>query len=71
MCFMWLPIRAGSPGKSYLICAPLMTRVTSLVAEASPVFPHAGRFASMIERHNVAIFKAGVTFLKSVMSDPE
>ena len=57
-------------GQSYLICAPLMTRVTSVVFEGSPVFPHAGRFASMIERHNVTIFKAGVTFLKSVMSDP-
>jgi len=58
-------------GQSYLICAPLMTRVTSLVAEGSPVFPHAGRFASMIERHNVTIFKAGVTFLKAIMSDPD
>lgn len=57
-------------GQSYLICAPLMTRVTSVVFEGSPVFPHAGRFASMIERHGVTIFKAGVTFLKSVMSDP-
>ena len=57
-------------GQSYLICAPLMTRVTSVVSEGSPVFPHAGRFASMIERHHVTIFKAGVTFLKSVMSDP-
>ena len=57
-------------GQSYLICAPLMTRVTSLVSEGSPVFPHAGRFASMIERHNVTIFKAGVTFLKAIMSDP-
>jgi acrylyl-CoA reductase (NADPH)/3-hydroxypropionyl-CoA dehydratase/3-hydroxypropionyl-CoA synthetase len=57
-------------GQSYLICAPLMTRVTSIVSEGSPVFPHAGRFASMIERHGVTIFKAGVTFLKSVMSDP-
>jgi acrylyl-CoA reductase (NADPH)/3-hydroxypropionyl-CoA dehydratase/3-hydroxypropionyl-CoA synthetase len=57
-------------GQSYLICAPLMTRVTSVVSEGSPVFPHAGRFASMIERHRVTIFKAGVTFLKSVMSDP-
>ncbi|WDA42878.1 AMP-binding protein [Erythrobacter sp. BLCC-B19] len=57
-------------GQSYLICAPLMTRVTSLVSEGSPVFPHAGRFASMIERHKVRIFKAGVTFLKSIMSDP-
>ena len=57
-------------GQSYLICAPLMTRVMSVVAEGSPIFPHAGRFASMIERHNVTILKAGVTFLKSVMSDP-
>ena len=57
-------------GQSYLICAPLVTRVTSIVSEGSPVFPHAGRFASMIERHGVTIFKAGVTFLKSVMSDP-
>jgi acrylyl-CoA reductase (NADPH)/3-hydroxypropionyl-CoA dehydratase/3-hydroxypropionyl-CoA synthetase len=57
-------------GQSYMICAPLMTRVTSLVFEGSPVFPHAGRFAAMIERHQVHIFKAGVTFLKTVMSDP-
>ena len=57
-------------GQSYLICAPLVTRVTTVISEGSPVFPHAGRFASMIERHAVTIFKAGVTFLKSVMSDP-
>ncbi len=57
-------------GQSYLISAALTTRVTSVIAEGSPVFPHAGRFASMIERHKVTIFKAGVTFLKSVMADP-
>jgi acrylyl-CoA reductase (NADPH)/3-hydroxypropionyl-CoA dehydratase/3-hydroxypropionyl-CoA synthetase len=57
-------------GQSYLIAAALLTRVTSVISEGSPVFPHAGRFASMIERHKVTIFKAGVTFLKSVMSDP-
>ncbi|MEM9706007.1 MAG: enoyl-CoA hydratase-related protein, partial [Pseudomonadota bacterium] len=58
-------------GQSYLISAPLSTRVASVIAEASPVYPHAGRFASIIERHGVKIFKAGVTFLKSVMTDPE
>ena len=57
-------------GQSYLISASLLTRVTTIISEGSPVFPHAGRFASMIERHKVTIFKAGVTFLKSVMSDP-
>ncbi|MBX9815280.1 MAG: AMP-binding protein [Sphingomonas sp.] len=57
-------------GQSYMIAAALLTRVTSIVSEGSPVFPHAGRFAAMIERHRVTIFKAGVTFLKSVMADP-
>lgn len=58
-------------GQSYLIAAALLTRVTTVVAEGSPVFPNAGRFASIIERHRVNIFKAGVTFLKTVMQDPE
>ncbi|MEL7029257.1 MAG: AMP-binding protein, partial [Pseudomonadota bacterium] len=57
-------------GQSYLIAAALLTRVTSVISEGSPVFPNSGRFASIIERHNVNIFKAGVTFLKSVMQDP-
>ena len=57
-------------GQAYLISAGLATRVTTLVTEGSPVFPHAGRFAAQIERHGVTIFKAGVTFLKSVMQDP-
>ena len=58
-------------GQSYLISAALSTRVTSLIVEAAPVFPSAGRFASIIERFGVKIFKAGVTFLKSVMADPQ
>ena len=58
-------------GQSYMISAPLLTRVTTLLGEGAPVFPHAGRFAAMIERHGVTIFKAGVTFLKAVMSDPQ
>jgi acrylyl-CoA reductase (NADPH)/3-hydroxypropionyl-CoA dehydratase/3-hydroxypropionyl-CoA synthetase len=58
-------------GQSYMICAALTTRVTSVIAEGAPVFPSSGRFASIIERYRVNIFKAGVTFLKSVMSDPQ
>jgi acrylyl-CoA reductase (NADPH)/3-hydroxypropionyl-CoA dehydratase/3-hydroxypropionyl-CoA synthetase len=58
-------------GQSYLISASLTTRVTTLITEGSPVFPHAGRFAASIERHGVTIFKAGVTFLKSIMTDPQ
>jgi acrylyl-CoA reductase (NADPH)/3-hydroxypropionyl-CoA dehydratase/3-hydroxypropionyl-CoA synthetase len=57
-------------GQAYMIAAPLAVGMTSLVAEGSPLFPHAGRFSSMIERHKVTVFKAGSTFLKAVMTDP-
>ncbi|BAU29623.1 3-hydroxypropionyl-CoA synthetase /3-hydroxypropionyl-CoA dehydratase /acrylyl-CoA reductase (NADPH) [Aneurinibacillus soli] len=58
-------------GQSYLISASLTTRTTSIVAEGAPVFPSAGRYASIIERYNVTIFKAGSTFLKTIMSNPQ
>ncbi|WP_448206706.1 AMP-binding protein [Azospirillum sp. sgz302134] len=58
-------------GQSYLITASLAARIPGIVTEGAPVFPNAGRFASIIERHRVTIFKAGVTFLKTVMTHPE
>nr|MCU0619458.1 AMP-binding protein [Gemmatimonadaceae bacterium] len=58
-------------GQAYMISAALATRTISVLTEGAPVFPHAGRFASIIERYKVAIFKAGVTFLKAVMTDPQ
>ncbi|MCU0976539.1 MAG: AMP-binding protein [Steroidobacteraceae bacterium] len=58
-------------GQSYMICGALAARVTTVIAEGAPVFPSAGRFASIIERYGVKIFKAGVTFLKTVMTDPQ
>ncbi|MEM1412872.1 MAG: AMP-binding protein, partial [Pseudomonadota bacterium] len=57
-------------GQSYLIGAPLALGITSIVVEGSPLFPHAGRFSSIIERHGATLFKAGSTFLKAVMTDP-
>jgi acrylyl-CoA reductase (NADPH)/3-hydroxypropionyl-CoA dehydratase/3-hydroxypropionyl-CoA synthetase len=57
-------------GQSYLISAALSTRTTSVLAEGTPLYPTAGRFASIIERYRVTAFKAGVTFLRSVMADP-
>ncbi|MEM7678885.1 MAG: AMP-binding protein, partial [Myxococcota bacterium] len=57
-------------GQSYLVAAPLAVGITSVVAEGSPLFPHAGRFSSIIARHGVTMFKAGSTFLKAVMTDP-
>ncbi len=56
-------------GQSYLISACLTTRTTGIVAEGSPLYPDAGRFSSIIERYDATVFKAGVTFLKTVMED--
>jgi len=58
-------------GQSYLISAALTNRITSIITEGAPVFPNSGRFASIIERYGVTIFKAGVTFLKGIMSNPQ
>jgi acrylyl-CoA reductase (NADPH)/3-hydroxypropionyl-CoA dehydratase/3-hydroxypropionyl-CoA synthetase len=58
-------------GQSYMICAALTTRVASVLTEGAPTFPSAGRFASIVERYGARIFKAGVTFLKTVMTDPQ
>jgi acrylyl-CoA reductase (NADPH)/3-hydroxypropionyl-CoA dehydratase/3-hydroxypropionyl-CoA synthetase len=58
-------------GQSYLVSAALLTRTTSVLAEGSPLYPDAGRFSSILERYDVDVFKAGVTFLKTVMEDRE
>lgn len=58
-------------GQSYLLTGPLAGRIPAVIAEGSPLSPHAGRFASIIERHGITLFLGGVTFLKRVMSDPE
>jgi acrylyl-CoA reductase (NADPH) / 3-hydroxypropionyl-CoA dehydratase / 3-hydroxypropionyl-CoA synthetase len=58
-------------GQSYMLSATMTTRCTGVLGEGAPTFPHAGRYASMIERYRVRIFKAGVTFLKTIMADPQ
>jgi len=58
-------------GQSYMLSATMTTRCTGILAEGAPTFPHAGRYASLIERYKVRVFKAGVTFLKTIMADPQ
>ena len=58
-------------GQSYMISASLTTRTTSVIIEGSPLVPNASRLSSIIERHKVTIFKAGSTFLKTILSAQE
>ncbi len=58
-------------GQSYMITAALAARIPSVITEGAPVFPNSGRFSSIIERYGITIFKAGATFLKAVMTNPQ
>ncbi|WP_019529298.1 AMP-binding protein [Dasania marina] len=67
---MWVIADPGwITGQSYMISGALSARIPSVVTEGSPVFPHTGRFSSIIERYGVTIFKAGSTFLKGIMTN--
>ena len=54
-----------------MIAGALASRATSLITTANPISPHTYRFAAMIKHYKVSIFKAGVTFLKSVMTESD
>merc|ERR1719386_200933 len=58
-------------GQSYMITGPLACRVPAVLLEGSPIVPQITRFAEVIRRFDVTIFKAGSTFLRSVMSNQE
>jgi acrylyl-CoA reductase (NADPH)/3-hydroxypropionyl-CoA dehydratase/3-hydroxypropionyl-CoA synthetase len=58
-------------GQTYLVSAAFLTRVTAVMSEGSPLFPSAGRFANILERYKVTIFKATVTCMKAIMSNPQ
>jgi len=58
-------------GQSYQIAAVLAAGITSVLMRGNPVKPTRSRFAEVIQKHNITIFKAGSAFLREVMSTPE
>ena len=58
-------------GQSYMIAGALASRVTTILSTANMVSPHPYRFAAVVKHCNISVFKAGVTFLKAVMTDPD
>jgi len=58
-------------GQSYQIAAVLAAGVTSVLMRGNPVKPTRGRFAEVMRKHGVTIFKAGSAFLREVMTTPE
>ena len=57
-------------GQSYMIAAPLLCRVASVLLDGSPTSPP-DRIAGVISRHRVTVLKAGSTFLRMLMAMPD
>ncbi|KAH8050883.1 enoyl-CoA hydratase/isomerase [Aureococcus anophagefferens] len=52
-------------GQSYMIYGALSMGLTSVITNSSPLSPFATRFAAVLERYAVSVFKAGVAFVKT------
>jgi acetyl-CoA synthetase len=55
-------------GHSYLLYAPLMSGISSVMFEGIPTYPDAGRFWSVIDKHAVSIFYTAPTAIRSLMA---
>ena len=53
-------------GHSYLIYGPLLSGATSLMFEGIPVWPDAGRFWQVVDKHKVNIFYTAPTAIRSL-----
>lgn len=55
-------------GHSYTVYAPLLAGATIVIFEGIPVYPDAGRFWSVIDKHKVNIFYTAPTAIRSLMA---
>ena len=60
-------IHSTSPPSPFL-AGCLSCGIASVLLEGSPVAPDPLRWAKIIQRHSVTVFKAGSTFLRGVMA---
>jgi len=58
-------------GHTYVAYGPLAAGATQIVFEGVPIFPNAGRFWQMIERHKCSIFYTAPTAIRSLIKAAE
>jgi acetyl-CoA synthetase len=58
-------------GHTYVTYGPLATGATQIVFEGVPMFPNAGRFWDMVQRHKVSIFYTAPTAIRSLIKAAE
>jgi acetyl-CoA synthetase len=55
-------------GHTYTVYAPLLTGATIVMFEGIPVYPDAGRFWQVVDKHKVNIFYTAPTAIRSLMA---
>ncbi len=53
-------------GHSYIVYGPLANGATTLMFESTPMFPDAGRYWDMVERHKITIFYTAPTAIRAL-----
>jgi len=58
-------------GHSYIVYGPLANGATTFMFESTPVYPDAGRYWDMVERHRITIFYTAPTALRVLAAQPD
>ena len=58
-------------GHSYIVYGPLANGATTLMFESTPLYPDAGRYWSMVERHRITIFYTAPTAIRALAAQGE
>jgi len=54
-------------GHSYVTYGPLLNGITTTIFESTPVYPNAGRYWDMVQRHKINIFYTSPTAVRLLM----
>lgn len=55
-------------GHSYIVYGPLANGATTFMFESTPLYPDAGRYWDMVQRHNINVFYTAPTAIRALMS---
>lgn len=54
-------------GHTYIVYGPLMNGCVTFMFESTPMYPDAGRYWDMVQRHKISIFYTAPTAIRSLM----
>jgi acetyl-CoA synthetase len=54
-------------GHTYVVYGPLANGATTLMFESTPMYPDAGRYWDMVQRHKITVFYTSPTAIRSLM----